>query len=1036
MMAEKVKKTFCRRFVKWTLWSLLSLFVLIILGISIVINFIFTPAKLTPVVEKTASEYLNAEVRFGNIELTFFSTFPDFGLQLSDAVIISNVYRDSTLHELPVAQDSLMRIRSCLITLNPLAYLTKKRIIIKDFVLEQPEIHAYVDTAGLANWNIVKLSVDSTVTDTTVADTSAFDAAIRLKNVRIRDGRLIFDDRSTQVYTQLTGLNLGVDGFLGKRRSRLKLKLSTENILFWQEGQLLVNHLRLGVETGMKVNRDSLLYILEQAVFDVNGVRFGAGGTLRGDSVNRTLSVDLKYGIHIPTLKTLLDLVPDAILKKNEQVNVRGEVSCQGEIRGVYGKQNIPLITSEFIIREGYIAYPGMPAKIDTLEMDFYALVDLQKEQPSFIKLRHFCMKGGGTDIDLEGSVEQLLTAPRIKAKADAMVNFEDLTRIFPLADGITCRGNLKAALQGNVLVSDITDGNYGKINVGGGCQIQQMHIFVPKDSIVLNVKTAGIAFASNRENHRTVQGKDLLNGIVGYSGLDIHVRNKVRLLMDTTYLTLKTSPLRDTSAVASMSSSLHLGRMIFIVRDTLLVGLKKADVQAALSPWQRDKKVPEVNAQMQMDSLRLRMLGNRLNLAKADIGLKAVRSRKNGKIWRPSGTIDFAGLRAYTPYFPLRMRMPGTRLRFNMNEVELDSAVVRLGRSDMKLTGKVTDLARAFFRKDTIRGELLVTSDCIDCNQLMRAMEAGTSYMARVQAGFRDTIGGNGETDDMDAMPVISDTVAIEGGNALFVVPPGIDFTFQTDIRKVLFGRLEMDSIHGEVVMRNQCIELSDLNLRSSAANMSTSALYKATDTLRAYTGFSLQMEDIRIDSLVQLIPSLDTLFPMLRSFAGTVNFHIAADAWLDSTMMIELPTLRAAAYLDGRDLVLMDGETFAEISRMLMFKNKKRNLIDSISVELSVKDGIVEIYPFMVEIDRYKAAVGGQHNIDMSFKYHISILKSPLPFRAGVDISGSLEKMKFRITKAKYKDLFIPSRKAKIDSTQLNLKARIREMLKSEKN
>ena len=116
-------------------------------------------------------------------------------------------------------------------------------------------------------------------------------------------------------------------------------------------------------------------------------------------------------------------------------------------------------------------------------------------------------------------------------------------------------------------------------------------------------------------------------------------------------------------------------------------------------------------------------------------------------------------------------------------------------------------------------------------------------------------------------------------------------------------------------------------------------------------------------------------------------------------------------------------------------MIKNKKRNLIDSISVDLAVKDGTVNIYPFLVEIDRYKAAVGGEHNIDMTFKYHISILKSPLPFRAGVDISGNLDKMKFKITKAKYKDLFIPSRRAKVDSTQLSLKSRIRELLRGEK-
>lgn len=1023
-----------KRITKWVLLSLLSLLVVIFVGIGIVIHFIFTPGKLTPMVEKAATEFLNAEVHFEKIELTFFSTFPDFGLEMTDARVISGVFRDSTTIVPFTSRDSLMKMKSCLITINPMAYFTKNRIIIKDFVLEQPEIYAYVDTVGIANWNVMRHSADTLSVDTVADDSVAFHTGLRLRNVRVHDGRLTFDDRSTQIYTRLTGLNLGLEGVLGARRARLNVDFSTENILFWQEGQLLVNHLRLGVETEMKINRDSLLYTLNKAVFDINGVRFGAGGTLRADTIDRTVMVDLQYGIHIPTLKTLLDLVPDALLKKTNDVEVRGEVACKGEIKGRYGRQNIPLITTEFRIKDGYVAYSGMPAKLDSLQLDLMALVDLQKEQESYVQLRRFCMQGGGTDIDVEGNVGQLLTMPLVKAKVDARINFGDLTKIFPLTDGVTCQGILDASLRGSVLVKDVVEGNYGKINVGGGCKINDIKIFIPRDSIVLNVKSGGMAFASNQDNHATLQGKDLLNGIVGYSGLDVHVQNKVRLLMDTTYLTLKTSPLRDTSAIASMSSKLHLGRMIFIVRDTLLVGLKQAEVKAALSPWSRDKKVPQVNAEMHVDSLRLRMLGNRLNLAKADVELEAVRSKRNPKVWRPSGTIDFAGLRAYTPYFPVRMKMPGSRLHFSMNEMQLDSAVVRLGRSDMKLSGRVTNLASSFFRKDTLRGELLVTSDCIDCNQLMRALEAGTSYTARVAAGYKDTIGGNGEMDDMEEMPVISDTIGLQSGNSLFVVPAGIDFTFQTDIRKVLFGKLQMDSIHGEVVLRNQCIELADLELRSSAANMSTSAIYKATDTLKAYTGFALQMHDIRIDSLVQIIPALDTLFPMLRSFAGTVDFHIAAETWLDSAMMIDLPTLKAAAYLDGRNLVLMDGETFAEISKMLMFKNKKRNLIDSISVDLAVKDGTVEIFPFLVEIDRYKAAVGGTHNIDMTFKYHISILKSPLPFRAGVDISGSLEKMKFRITGAKYKNLFIPSRKAKVDSTQLNLKMRIREMLKSD--
>lgn len=1027
----RTKKPLWKRVVKWSLLTLLSLFLLVSIAAGVAVYFIFTPSKLTPMVEKTAKEYLNADVHFGRIELTFFSTFPDFGLQMTDGSVVSNVFRNGA--DSVQTRDSLMSIGSCLVTVNPMAYLAKNRIVVKDFVIDHANIYAYVDSTGQANWDIMLPSDTIVAADTVAGDSLATASGLRIKNVRIRNGNLIFDDRSTRLYTRLTGLNLGVDGYLGLRRSRLKVNLSTENILFWQEGKLLVNHLALGIETGMRVNRDSLLYTLEKAVFDVNGVKFGVGGTLKADSLNRTLDVRLKYGIHIPTLKTLLDLVPDTILRKTDDVQVRGEVLCRGEITGLYGKKNIPLITSQFKIAGGYIKYPGMPSQIDSLNVDLDAFVDLQKEQPSYLQVKNFRVKGGGMDVDVAGDVDNLIEAPVVKAKMKALVNFADLTQIFPLADGITCAGNMDLSLQTHILVSDVMEANYGKMRVGGWLRMKDVDIFIPKDSIVLNMKNAGIVFSTNRKNEKTLQKTDLLNGIVGYSGLDVNVKGKVRLRMDTTYLTLRTSPLRDTTAVASMSSTLHLGKMVFIVRDTLLVGLKSAHLKAALSPSKRDKKTPRINADASIDSLRLRAMGNRLSLAKANVQVEAVRSRRNKNIWSPTGDIDFRGLRAYTPYFPLRMRMPGTKIRFDRNEIQLDSAVLQMGRSQVKLTGSVSNLIRSFFKKEDLKAELIVTSRMIDCNQVMRALDAGTAYLAKVKAGYRDTIGR--EEEDLEEVPVLSDSIVYVGNNSLFVVPKGIDFTFQTDIEKILFGKLEMDSVHGEVTMRNQCIQLEDLELRSSAANMSTSAVYKASDTIKAYTGFALQMHDIRIDSLVHLIPSLDTLFPMLRSFQGVVDFHIAADAWLDSTMMIDLPTMRAAAYLDGKNLVLMDGETFAEISKMLMFKNKNRNLIDSISVDLAVKDGTVNIYPFLVEIDRYKAAVGGEHNIDMTFKYHISILKSPLPFRAGVDISGNLDKMKYKITKAKYKDLFIPSRRAKVDSTQLNLKSRIRELLRSER-
>ena len=92
-------------------------------------------------------------------------------------------------------------------------------------------------------------------------------------------------------------------------------------------------------------------------------------------------------------------------------------------------------------------------------------------------------------------------------------------------------------------------------------------------------------------------------------------------------------------------------------------------------------------------------------------------------------------------------------------------------------------------------------------------------------------------------------------------------------------------------------------------------------------------------------------------------------------------------------------------------------------------IKITCLSIGAFLVELDRYKAAIGGRQGLDMNFEYHISILKSPLPFKAGVNISGDPQKMKFRIGKAKYKDAVTPASVQKVDSTRLNMGRQIIE-------
>ena len=208
---------------------------------------------------------------------------------------------------------------------------------------------------------------------------------------------------------------------------------------------------------------------------------------------------------------------------------------------------------------------------------------------------------------------------------------------------------------------------------------------------------------------------------------------------------------------------------------------------------------------------------------------------------------------------------------------------------------------------------------------------------------------------------------------------------------------------------------------------------LYTAEDTTKAFAGFAMSMDHVQIGDLIDVVPQFDTMMPMLSSLSGNVNLDIAVAGNWDQDMTVDMNSLTGAACIDGTDLVLMDGETFSMIAKKLKFKNRKRNMIDSLSVSMMLDDGVLRLYPFALQMDRYKVAVGGKQNMDMTFKYHVSILESPLPFKFGLTISGDMEDMKFKITKALYKDLLKPTSEYNVKKIRLDLKDKISDFLEN---
>jgi len=731
------------------------------------------------------------------------------------------------------------------------------------------------------------------------------------------------------------------------------------------------------------VDRQTAVWKLKDTELDVNGIRLDVNGTFRRDTVAKTIGMDLEYGLHAPSMETVLRMIPKSYVK-DSKVSAKGEVTVSGRVRGVYGDKKLPAVSLKIGIKEASAQYKDLPYGIDEVTADFDAYVDLMRHQPSYLNLKIFHFKGAHTEVLADAKVDDLLDDPLITFHTQSTVDLDALAKTFPLQESVTITGKLDADMGMKCRLSTLKKQDIGRMKLGGKLELKDFEL---KDT-AKDFDFLGNATFRFRDNETLQAQMDVRKLVLRSRFLSSDIERLVANVSST-------NP-QDTNRIVSLQCDMEVSKLRASMGDSIKLYSARTKAQAALGPQEVDVTKPAIDFSLRADSLFFSAAGTRMAMNVAGIKMKA--DKLNDSLWMPKGIVGFNRLRFRTPEFGLPIRMSKTAVTVDGPKITLKNASVRIGRSNMTATGDMMGVYRAMTKGEKLTAHLSLTSDLIDCNQLINSLS------------FPE-----------DTTEVLTDSVPSE--MKLFVIPRNIDFELQTDLKKVIFEKMLFENVHGAVDIKNQAIHLEDLSIRALDADMKAVMVYKAGSPRGGYAGFDFKIRNINIAKLVDFVPALDTIVPMLRSFKGRVMFDVAADARLDSAMNIRIPTLRSAIHIKGDSLVLMDGETFAEISKMLMFKNKKENVFDSISVNVTVHDGNVTVYPFLVEIDRYKAAVGGEQGLDMNFNYHISILKSPLPFKAGVNISGNLDKMKFRIGKAKYKDAVTPAAVHRVDSTRMNM-------------
>ncbi len=401
---------------------------------------------------------------------------------------------------------------------------------------------------------------------------------------------------------------------------------------------------------------------------------------------------------------------------------------------------------------------------------------------------------------------------------------------------------------------------------------------------------------------------------------------------------------------------------------------------------------------------------------------------------WDLSGTISTRSARLFTPLFPVRNRISHLDIRFSNDSVILTDVKYKAGHSDLTINGQVSYIKRAFTSlgyRSAVKVNFDIFSDTVDVNEIAAATFAGAAYSERLRRGETSGLATDSDDDDLDDE---MDALMSEHPDSVgpLLIPTNIDANVNLRASNILYSDLLLKGLRGEIMVFDGGVNLHNFRAASDVGALDLTALYSAPSPSDMKFGFGLQVERFNVERFLTLMPTIDSIIPLMRDFSGIINADVAATVDIDSAMNFVLPSLEAAVRLQGDSLTIIDADTYKMLGKWLRFKDKSDNTIKEMNVELTVHDNVMHLYPFMFNIDRYRLGVQGYNDLAMNFDYHIAVLKSPLPFKFGITVKGNPDKFKVRFGGAKFKEGQVFENVGVVDTARINLLGQIENVFR----
>jgi hypothetical protein len=326
------------------------------IALAIVIAPTFFKDGLVKAVKMEINKQVEGEVDFSDIDVTWWSTFPDVALSLND-LRISGLKADSSHQDLFFAKELALGLDFMSV------WTQGDSLEIKSFQLVDPDIYVFVDKTGLANYDLVKKTESTTESTGSAMKFDLSDYKISNANIRYIDvaGGM---DISLREVDHTGALTYQADNLIWDA------ELISSNFTYKQQGVPYLNQAKINFDGKLNFDLANKKYSFLENDLMVNALEL----FFEGDVIQKEndFEIDVNVKSRKNTFKSILSVLPNMYASDFNKIDTKGNLEFQGSIKGLYSdEKNIyPIYDFKIKVDNGWFQIPGKTLAIEDIFID------------------------------------------------------------------------------------------------------------------------------------------------------------------------------------------------------------------------------------------------------------------------------------------------------------------------------------------------------------------------------------------------------------------------------------------------------------------------------------------------------------------------------------------------------------------------------------------------------------------------------------------------------------------------------------------